>query len=314
MTNHIESIDGKSREILDQWLHSCTRRRKISRNTIAVGLVVLDHLREHCPSRPDDVISKGGEVRGSRSGLAKILEAYGLQASYLKEVTTRQAHQDAQRLLEALHWGRELFDLSAQDRDELLLRLASVLVEEAREQLSRKCLDLHIDRSQEPTTWIRLILEAARERSGGVVEQHLIGAKLARRFPCANVANYPAHAADRQSGREGDFTLAEFVYHVTATPSRPLMQKCAENIRSGLHPIVLVPSHQENRASILADEEGIGEQLTVIPIETFVAINLIELATAESKELFIILQEIVAIYNDRLRKAETDLSLQIEVR
>ncbi len=40
--------------------------------------------------------------------------------------------------------------------------------------------------------------------------------------------------------------------------------------------------------------------------------NIIELASAEEKSLFAVLQEIVAIYNRRLREVETDLSLQIE--
>jgi len=46
----------------------------------------------------------------------------------------------------------------------------------------------------------------------------------------------------------------------------------------------------------------------------FVAVNIIELATKESKDFFSVLKEIVEIYNERLSEVETDVSLQIEVR
>jgi hypothetical protein len=45
-----------------------------------------------------------------------------------------------------------------------------------------------------------------------------------------------------------------------------------------------------------------------------VALNIIELATEESKDFFSVLKEIVEIYNRRLQEVETDLSLRIEVR
>jgi len=54
--------------------------------------------------------------------------------------------------------------------------------------------------------------------------------------------------------------------------------------------------------------------LTIISIEDFVALNIIEQATEEDKDFFSVLQDIVHIYNRRLAEVETDLSLQIEVR
>jgi hypothetical protein len=160
---------------------------------------------------------------------------------------------------------------------------------------------------------VHLIVENAKQRSGGVVEQHLVGAKLERRFRDIRIPNHPAHAGDRQTARSGDFAISKLVYHVTAAPGRNVIQKCSENIGIGLHPILLVPSEQENRALILAQEEGIDKELTIISIEDFVALNIIELATDESRDFFSILSEIVQIYNRRLEEVETDLSLQIQI-
>lgn len=91
------------------------------------------------------------------------------------------------------------------------------------------------------------------------------------------------------------------------------MQKCASNIRAGLYLVLLVPREQESKARVLAQDEGIVKELTIISIEDFVALNIIELATDESKDFFAVLKEIIEIYNKRLSEVETDLSLQIEV-
>jgi len=246
--------------------------------------------------------------------LGGILESYGIPPSYLKEATTRQAHQDGQRLLDALAWGHELAQLPDQERDDLLLELIGTLVAKAKAWLARQNLRLEIDRRQSPTAWVQLIVENARSHSGGVVEQHLVGAKLERRFKDITIANHPAHAADRQTAREGDFTISQMVYHVTANPGGDVIQKCATNVRAGKLPILLVPTEQAYRAKVLAQEHGIGKELTVLAIEDFVALNIIELAAQEDKDLFAILREIVQIYNQRLAQVETDLSLRIEVR
>jgi hypothetical protein len=94
-------------QIVSAWLATCERAKKISRNTIAVGIVVLDHLRKQCPVSPADLFSDGGELKGSRSGLANILQRYGVPVKFLKEATTRQAHQDARALVEQLSYGKD---------------------------------------------------------------------------------------------------------------------------------------------------------------------------------------------------------------
>jgi hypothetical protein len=310
----IEEIREQSRQILSEWLDSCTRRGKIARNTIAIGIVVFDHLRRACPVSRDEVISQGGEVSGARSGLGTILETYDIPRNYLKEVTTRQGHQDGQRLFEQFEWGKRLAEISEDEREELLLELVEGLRNFANQWLKRQNLKLDIDHRQAPTTWVNVIVENAKGRSGGVVEQQLVGAKLARRFKEMDIPNHPAHAGDRQTERAGDFAISQLVYHVTSAPSRDVLQKCARNVRVGLHPILLIPREQENKARILAQDEGIDKDLDIVSIENFVALNIIELATEESKDFFSVLKEIVEIYNKRLSEVETDLSLRIEVR
>jgi hypothetical protein len=279
-----------------------------------MGIVVLDHLRQKCPVDKNDVISKGGEIKGARSGLGNVLQKYGIPTSYLKEATTRQSHQDGQKLFERLAWGSKLIALNDAERDALLLEMVETLSSRADAWLKRQNLKFDIDRRQAPTHWINLIVESAKQRSGGVVEQHLVGAKLERRFLDKSIPNHPAHAGDVQTAREGDFTISNLVYHVTAAPSRHVVQKCEGNIRIGLHPILLVPREQLGLAQLRAQDEGVEKELTIIAIEDFVALNIIELSASENKNFYTVLHEIVQIYNRRLSEVETDVSLQIQIR
>jgi hypothetical protein len=309
-----ERIQRETHEILAAWIESCTRGKKVSRNTIAIGIVVFDHLLKACPVERAEAISSGGEIKGARSGLGAILARYGLPPSYLKEVTTRQGHQDGQRLFEGLGWGNRLTPLGVQERETLIKECIEVFVKQADEWLKQQNLKLQLDRRQAPTTWINLIVEGAATRSSGVVEQHLVGAKLQRRFPAHSIGNFPAHAGDQQTARHGDFVIAGLVYHVTAYPLRSVIQKCEANVRAGLHPILLVPAKETNRARVLAQEENVEGETTILSIEDFIAVNIIEMATTEQKDFYAVLQEIVELYNKRLTEVETDLSLQIQLQ
>lgn len=310
----MENLKNESHRLLAEWLESCTRNNKISRNTVAMGIVVFDHLKKHSPVSRKDVISQGGEVSGARSGLGRILESYGIPSSYLKEITTRQGHQDGQRLFEMFEWGNIFAHSTERERDVILFEIIGTLRNLANDWLKRQSLKLDLDQRQDPATWVNIIVENAKGRSGGIVEQQLVGAKLARRFQDVDIPNHPTHAADKQTERMGDFAISNLVYHVTATPSRNVLQKCADNLKTGSHPILLIPREQENKVRVLAQDEGIDQQLTIISIESFIGMNIIELATEENKDFFSVLKEIVEIYNSRLSEVETDLSLQIEVR
>ena len=87
-----------------------------------------------------------------------------------------------------------------------------------------------------------------------------------------------------------------------------------KNVTAGLYPILVIPHEQENKARVLAQDEGIDREVSIMAIEDFVALNIIELATEDNKDFFTLLKEIVDLYNTRLSQVETDLSLRIEIR
>lgn len=278
-----------------------------------MGVVILDALRKKCPLAREEVVSAGGEVIGSRSRLKNVLAQYGIPEKFLKEVTTRQAHQDGQRLLQMLDYGRGLARAGPKKSDSVLRHLIGILVSEAQRWFERQNLKIACARQQSPSAWIAQILDEAKGRSGGVVEQHLVGAKLQNSYPELEVPNLPSHAADAQTGRRGDFSIGTATYHVTAAPTRALMRKCRENILAGAHPMVLVPKDQVGRAQFHAEEEGVSEQVSIFAIEDFIATNIVEMSTRAHKAFIEVLKEIVDSYNRRLEETETDMSLRIEI-
>ena len=300
---------------LAAWLDSCTRKGKISRNTIAVGIVILDHLHRKCPLAKSDVVSAGGEIVGSRHGLNDALERHGIPGQkFLKEVTTRQAHQDGQRLLELLDFGRGLAAMPVSRRNTLIRNSIESLVVRAHEWLSRQHFKLNLDRQYSPVAWIGNLLDEARGRSGGKVEQHLVGAKLEQRHPDIEIPNHAGHAADLQTGRSGDFIVGSTAYHVTATPGSGVITKCAANLASGLHPVMLIPRDQVNKARHLAEDQAIASRVTIFAIEDFIALNVVEMSKGDQREFVSTLKRIVDAYNRRLEEVETDMSLKIEIQ
>jgi len=92
------------------------------------------------------------------------------------------------------------------------------------------------------------------------------------------------------------------------------MQKCEANIRTGKRPVLLVPQNKKAAAAAFAELAHIDNQIDVISIEDFVAVNIIEMSAGAKMDFFQILREIIEIYNKRLSEVETDMSLRIEIR
>jgi hypothetical protein len=315
MSKTTEDIRASSTAALEAWLDSCRRRKhtELSRNTVAVGIVVLDHLRTQCPLARENVVGEGGEVRGARSGLRSTLARYGITQPYLKEVTTRQAHQDGQKLLEGLAYGQELARIDAEARDVFLRSLIDRLLGEVRLWFQRQHLKITAERQASPSSWVRRILAEAKGRSNGIVEQHLVGAKLQRRHGDIEIANFPSHAADLQTGRIADILVGQTAFHVTVAPGKDVIVKCQQNLEAGLYPFLLTVPEQVIKARSLAEVEGIEERMTIASIEDFVAFNIVELGAGQRAGFLRVLKEIIDLYNERLSEVETDMSLKIEI-
>lgn len=313
MRSPSEQAARRANAVVQGWLESCTRRGgKRPRNTISVCIAILDALRAKCPLERSEIVSEGGEIGCARGPLKHTLEKYGIPG-FLKEVTTRQGHQDGQKLLKGLKYGSILQEVPAPERDAILADLIGILLAEAATFIARKHLRITCSREMAPGAWIGELLDQARGRSGGRVEQHLVGAKLTRAHPNIDVPVHPGAAADVQTGRAGDFQVGTTVYHVTAAPGPGVIEKCKANIHAGLSPVLLVPLAEKPRAELRAEDLGMSGRITIVGIEDFLAINIIELSDGERHEFIGVMRDIVNEYNRRIEEVETDKSLRIDL-
>lgn len=291
------------------WVASCTRRGAVARNTVVTGLVILDHYATDSSLARAKLVAPGGEIKGVRgANVPRVLEKFGLPQNFLREVTTRSAHKDGERLADALR----ALNAKAHQPDNIA-DAAKELTAHAAKWLGRQHIKIRCDISHSPSTWIQSILDQSRDRSGGKVEQHLVGAKLEERHPGVLIPNHPANAGDKQTGRAGDFVIGTTAYHVTAAPGRDVIRRCATNLAAGMHPVLLVPRALVTQAIARAEAEEIAARITITAIEDFLALNIIEMTVGEQTAFHGKLAAIVERYNRRLREVETDQSLSIDL-
>lgn len=303
-------------EIVEGWLASYRDKKRgiAARNVVAAGVVVLDRLLANLRLSEEDAFTPRGELKGARSGLRKVLARHGIPVTYLKEATGRQAATYARTLLEKLQWG-ERIPAAKQDRQKSLKDGIDVLVKEATAWLHRDPLKISCDRQCSPKIWVNTILKKAEGRSGGRVEQHLIGAKLQERYAeKVKVPRHPGHAGDVQTGRSGDFDLGRVSFHVTSNPTRDHLQKCKENAATNRVPVLIVPADKVEHARVYASDEGIENRVTILSIEDFVAHNVIEISSEYGVGVFDIMKAIIDEYNRRVLEVEKDNSLTIEIQ
>ena len=156
--------------------------------------------------------------------------------------------------------------------------------------------------------------DESKERSQGRVEQHLVGAKLETRLPYQDITEHPAFAADVQTGRTGDFVIGKIVFHVTAAPAPAVIEKCQDNLRVNLKPVLVVPRDRIERAKGLAGHyEGLEKRISFVAIEDFIATNIIELSGESDASFVDTFNAILDNYNRRIEQSETDRSLRIEL-
>lgn len=103
-------------------------------------------------------------------------------------------------------------------------------------------------------------------------------------------------------------------YHVTANPGRDVIQKCKANVESNRHAVLVVPREKEAHARALAEVEGIGNRITILVLEDFIAENVIEISTEKQTDFFATLKDIIEEYNHRIEEAETDMALKIDLQ
>lgn len=308
-------------EAFGAWFAQLTPLKRYSglpaKGTIAAALIVLERLRDDCDLRMTRHVAAGGaQIAGmSLASLQKILSRYGENRPFPSEGgrTNRGNNRPIETMLTVLS-DHGLCKRPAGERDQLIDDLQAFLVKQLDTYYTLERIAFGFD-PHKPTKAIvgQILEEASKRKSAGIVAQHLVGAKLACRFPSIEIANYSASAADNPGGRAGDFVVNDTAFHVTVAPTPGHLDRCRANLDQGLASYLLVVNASLQKAHVLAELAGLADRISVESVESFVSHNIAELSTFATSNSASTWATLVHKYNTRVREAETDQSLLLQI-
>lgn len=182
---------------------------------------------------------------------------------------------------------------------------------------SAKPFKLVTDASRSLDSTIDDLIAQARKRESenpgttytGTVLQHLVAAKLCLVIPDVEVNG--ADVADAPTGRGGDFMIGDTAIHCTTMPGQPLIEKCADNIKVGIRPVIITIRERVRTARDLAEDAGIADRIEVWDIQQFLSTNIYERGFFDMAQRQRVISSIVIEYNSIIDDYESDPSLKI---
>ena len=301
---------------LRQWFDSHRPFPDEEPNTyvMCAGLAVLERMRRAYPLHRADYVTPGNQVRTSGSLIQSILERNGEERRFTREGgrTTRATVPAAEGLAAGLNETAALASLSDEDRGQVIDELQVWLVERVRGYLDQQAIEVEVNLGKPAPQIVSDILEAARAKSGAVA-QHLVGAKLALRYPDLDIENFSYTTADQQLGRPGDFVVGDTAFHVTVSPMPPVLDKCEANLRNGYRSMLLVLDSRLQAARQMAEAIDVQDRVGILAIESFVGQNIEELGEFGKGGLAEGFRKLLETYNERVGEVETDRSLLIRL-
>lgn len=288
-----------------------------AKGTIAAALIVLERLRDKCALRLEDHLAEGGaQISGmSLPSLRKVLVRFGEKREFPSEGgrTNRGNNKPVRELLAAMS-AAGLDKLDGKERTTAIDKMQAVLVGSLDAYYRLERIRFEFD-SRKPARFMvaEILAKAGERQQTGAVAQHLVGAKLAIRFPEKTIPNFSYSAADDQGGRAGDFQVGGTAFHVTVAPSKAHAARCAKNLRDGLAAFLIVDEPNVDRARYALEFEKIAGRVAVESVESFVGQNLSELAEFTADRIAPTWGNLLRTYNARVSEVETDGSLLIEV-
>ena len=252
------------------------------------------------------------QVKTSGRLIQSILKRNGEERRFRAEGgrTTRGTVPAAERLVNRLNKIGTFAGLSDEERMQTIDDLQIWLVERVKDYFGRQKIDIDIDLNKPSPQIVSDIIAASGSKAGAVV-QHLVGAKLAVRFPDLDIENFSYTTADQQLGRPGDFVVGDTAFHVTVSPMPPVLLKCKENLREGYRSMLMVPESRLQAASQMAEAIDVEARVGIVPIESFVGQNIEELGEFGKANLAAGFRALLTKYNERVSEVEIDRSLLI---
>ena len=292
MAGSSSAADRALEAAMDWYEGKRSKKGNVNTNIMCVGLAVAELLKNDFPLTDGIVKSeKGSQVRGlSGTMVSRVLKEFGEEQEFTSEGgrTSRGSLPTAQELASILN-GLYPDGLAEGERASVAETLQGYFVRRIQQDyFAKQRLKVEIDPNKPVSAIVADILHAARNRSDqptGAVAQHLVGAKLELRFQDLDVGRDKANATDQQTNRQGDFQLGSTAFHVTMSPMQKLVARAQENIWEGFRPVMLVPYDKTQFATGLFDSEGLGNQVGVQSIGSFVGTNVEEMGVFSAPDI-----------------------------
>jgi hypothetical protein len=286
------------------------------RYVIAAAIAVLEHFPKHYPIVREDYVTEGSQVRTSGPLISKVFARNGERRTFSREGgrTTRGTRPAAESFAARMNSLPGAEDLTTEERLAIAGELQRWLTSRATAYLDQRRLEVEIVLTKPASDIIGDILAvAAAKNLSGPVAQHLVGAKLALRFPDQEISNHSYTTADEQLKRPGDFFVGDTAIHVTVAPMQHLFDRCQKNLQSGYRTLLLVPDKKVEAARQLAEIANLSGRLGVASIEGFVGQNMEEMSGFARDGLRVQIRELLITYNARVKAIETNPGLQIDI-
>lgn len=310
----IQEIQNQALGILRTWFHSYKSSAGEAPSTyvICAGLAVSERMRQSFPLQRSDYMTPRNQVKTSGPFIQSILRKHGEERKFTAEGgrTTRGTVPAAESLVSKLNEMEVFTGLTEGERVRVIEVLQAWLVERVRDYFNRQKIEVEVDLNKPSPQIVLDILTAAGTKSGAVA-QHLVGAKLAVRFPDIEIENFSYTTADQQLGRPGDFVVRDTAFHVTVSPMPAVLNKCDNNLRNGYRPMLLVPESRLQAARQMAEALNLEARVGIISIESFLGQNIEELGEFGRANLATGFRQLLAKYNERVSNVENDRSLLI---
>lgn len=315
----MKEIESKCLQAVKEWFEGESQHLEggSDKYVVCAGIAIAQVLKDKSPIAEKDYITDGNQVKTSGGLIRKVLKQFGEERKYVSEGgrTTRGTRPAAERLVRALNGISELTAASKEGRTAISASIQSWLVENGvKPFFNKQKIEVDISLDKPGTQIVADVLEAATKRNNaGAVAQHLVGAKLALRYPLRQIENHSFTTADKQLGRPGDFLVGDTAFHVTVAPAQDVIGKCGANIKNGYRAMLLVTESRIQAARQLAEIAGLQQRVGIISLEQFVGQNIEEIGEFGKVALAKNIRALFEKYNERVLAVETDRSLLVEV-
>mgnify|MGYP001590129887 FL=1 len=298
----------------------CKKQPKfLQKGGLCVALVVTRNAKANgLPLEPESLrTDQGGQVVGlGKAAVQKILEDHGI-TKVLAEEGGRTSRGSLGLMKDYVHVLNELHCQGSVNLEEAELWW----IGKGHLHFASEGPKFHFDTGKSLRANIEDLLLQAKEvqtNAGGTnyvgaMLQHLVGAKLDLVLGKGKVEHHGFSVADHSTKRKGDFQVDAVAIHVTTHPTEALIRKCADNLKSGLKPLIVTVGEGVAGSAFLLHNSGLTDRVDVLDAAQFLTANVYERSLFQAADYKLTLTKLLQRYNDIVSACETDPALQVNL-